>query len=203
MICESIYILKAYSEHNCQKNFFQAKLLLQIMHSFFLSRAPTHSSFTFNCKLLYEIWSTRFKVSPSLCEIFNFRCRYVFVKGYNFVQQKAWTLRLSNIIIPFKIKIIEMPHTALLPDFWFLSCNKKFENSVISCMNWSSPQIDLETNFLDLKNWSFEYVTVYFTLTFLYLLTYLFLLPICLFFLIELKNILLSTFIKNTGVNLK
>ena len=39
---------------------------------------------------------------------------------------------LKNVIIPFKIKIIEKPHTVLLPDIWFLSCNKKFENSMIS-----------------------------------------------------------------------
>ena len=32
----------------------------------------------------------------------------------------------KNDIIPLKIKIIEKTHTVLLPDLWFLSCNKKF-----------------------------------------------------------------------------
>ena len=31
-----------------------------------------------------------------------------------------------------KIKIIEKPHAVLLPDLRLLSCNKKFENSMIS-----------------------------------------------------------------------
>ena len=48
------------------------------------------------------------------------------------VQQNAWTLWPQNVIIPFKIKTIEKPHTVLLPDLWFLSCNKKFWNSMIS-----------------------------------------------------------------------
>ena len=33
---------------------------------------------------------------------------------------------IFNFIIPSKIKITEKPHTLLLPDLWFLSCNKKF-----------------------------------------------------------------------------
>ena len=30
------------------------------------------------------------------------------------------------------IKVIEKPHTVLLPELWLLSCNKKFQNSMIS-----------------------------------------------------------------------
>ena len=38
--------------------------------------------------------------------------------------------------------MIEKPHTVLLPDLWFLSCNKKFQNSIISAwvgvpQNWT------------------------------------------------------------------
>ena len=32
----------------------------------------------------------------------------------------------------FRIKEIEKPHTVLLPDFWFLGCNKNFQNSIVS-----------------------------------------------------------------------
>ena len=35
---------------------------------------------------------------------------------------------LSNVKIPFKTKTIEKPYKLLLPDFWFLSCNKKFND---------------------------------------------------------------------------
>ena len=44
------------------------------------------------------------------------------------------------------MKIIEKPHTDLLPDLWLLSYNKKFENSVISTwvgvpqkLTWKQP----------------------------------------------------------------
>ena len=97
----------------------------------FLSRAPTLRSFTFNLRFLNEL-KHKFRLSESVCGIFHFRFRFVFIKVYIFVQQNAWTLWLKNVIISFKIKIIEKPHTVLLPDFWFLSCNKKFSNSVIS-----------------------------------------------------------------------
>ena len=38
------------------------------------------------------------------------------MKVYVFVQQNACILSLQNVTIPLKIKIIEKPHTALLPD---------------------------------------------------------------------------------------
>ena len=34
-----------------------------------------------------------------------------------------------ELIIPFKIKVIEKPHTLSLPDLWFLSCRKKFKGA--------------------------------------------------------------------------
>ena len=35
-------------------------------------------------------------------------------------------------MVPFKIKIIETPLKLLLTDVWFLTCNKKLGNSMIS-----------------------------------------------------------------------
>ena len=39
----------------------------------------------------------------------------------------------------------------------------KFQQEVLKfndiCMNWSSPKADLDTNFLNLENWSFEDVS--------------------------------------------
>ena len=61
----------------------------------FLSQAPTHPSFTFNLRFLYEL---KHKVRPSktVCGIFHCRIRFVFIKVYIFVQQNAWALTLKR-----------------------------------------------------------------------------------------------------------
>ena len=58
---------------------------------FFLSRAPTHHSFTFNLRVLYEL-KHKVRLSKTVCGIFHFRFCSVFIKVYIFVQQNAWTL---------------------------------------------------------------------------------------------------------------
>ena len=90
---------------------------------FFLSRAQTHQSFTFNLRFLYEL-KYKGRHSEIVCRIFHFRFHFVFTQIYISVQ-KSKALWLSNVIIPFKIKTIEKPHLVLLPDLWFLSYNKK------------------------------------------------------------------------------
>ena len=85
-------------------------------------RAPAHYSFTFNSRFSYEL-KHKVCISKTACGIFHFRFRFVFINVYIFVQQKAWILWLSNVIIPFKAKGIEKPHTVLLPDLWFSSYN--------------------------------------------------------------------------------
>ena len=57
----------------------------------FLLRAPTHYSFTFNLRFLYEL-KHKVRLSKSVGRIFHFRFRFVFIKVYIFVQQNAWTL---------------------------------------------------------------------------------------------------------------
>ena len=57
---------------------------------FFLSRAPTHHSFTFNLRFLYEL-KHKVRLSKTVCGIFHFRFHPVFIKVYVFVQQNAWT----------------------------------------------------------------------------------------------------------------
>ena len=84
---------------------------------FFLWRAPTHHSFTFNLLFLCEL-KHKVRLSKTVCGILHFWFHFVFIK--------VLTLWLQNVIIPFKIKIIERPRTVLLPNLWFLSCNKKF-----------------------------------------------------------------------------
>ena len=58
---------------------------------FFLSRALTHYSFTFNLQFLYEL---KHKIHLSKTErgIFHFRFRLVFIKVFILIQQKASTL---------------------------------------------------------------------------------------------------------------
>ena len=58
---------------------------------FFLSRAPTHHSFTFNLRFLYQL-KHKVCLYKTVCGIFHFRFRFVFIKVYIFVQQNAWTL---------------------------------------------------------------------------------------------------------------
>ena len=58
---------------------------------FFISRAPTHHSFTFYLRFLYEL-KYNVLLSKTVCEIFHFRFRFVFIKVYIFLQQNAWTL---------------------------------------------------------------------------------------------------------------
>ena len=58
---------------------------------FFLSRAPTQYSFTFNLRFLYEL-KQKVLFFKTVSAILHFRFRLVFIKVYIFVQQKAWTL---------------------------------------------------------------------------------------------------------------
>ena len=60
---------------------------------FCLSRAPTHHSFTFNVLFLYEL-KHMVRLSKTVCGIFHFQFRSVFIKDYIFVQQNVWTLCL-------------------------------------------------------------------------------------------------------------
>ena len=57
---------------------------------FFLSRPPTHHSFAFNLRFLYEL-KHKVRLSKTICRTFHFRFRFVFIKVYIFVQQNAWT----------------------------------------------------------------------------------------------------------------
>ena len=57
----------------------------------FLSRAPTHHSFTFNLRFLYEL-KRKVRHSKTVCGILHFLFCFVFIKVYIFVQQNVWTL---------------------------------------------------------------------------------------------------------------
>ena len=98
---------------------------------FFLSRAPYHHGFAFDWQFLHEL-KCKVPLYKTVIGIFHFRFLFVFIKViflfnkmHGLCDFKTWKR------IPFKIKIIEKPHIILLPDLWFLSCNKKFQNSMI------------------------------------------------------------------------
>ena len=58
---------------------------------FFLLRAQTHHSFTFNVRFLDEV-KRKVRLSKTVSRIFHFRFLFVFINIYIFVQQNAWTL---------------------------------------------------------------------------------------------------------------
>ena len=58
---------------------------------FFLLRAPTHHSFTFNLGFLYEL-KRKICLSKTVFGIFHFRFRFVLINFYILVQQNTWTL---------------------------------------------------------------------------------------------------------------
>ena len=145
MIRKCIYILKFYLIHNTsrwktnvekgslRKNKRYKKVLV------FLSRSSTHHGFTFNSRFLNEL-KHRVRFTRSLCEIFHFRFHFSFIKVYIIVQQKAWTLWLESVVIPFKIKIIEKPHTLLLPYLWFWAATRTFK------IQWYLHELELPKN---------------------------------------------------------
>ena len=57
---------------------------------FFLSRALTHHRFIFNLRFLYEP-KHKVRLSKTVCGIFHFPFRFVFIKVYILVQQNKWS----------------------------------------------------------------------------------------------------------------
>ena len=92
---------------------------------FFLPRAPTHHSFAFKLQFLHEL-KHKILLSKTVRGIFHFQFRFVFIKVCIFCSTKYMDFLTLNVIIPFKIKIIEKPRIVLVPDLWILICNKNF-----------------------------------------------------------------------------
>ena len=100
----TVYIFSKCIQHTIQwiktqmlKKFPWDKISGRKNALFFLSRDPPHHSFIFNLRFWYEL-KHKVPLSKTVYRIFHFRLK----------------------------KAIKKPHTALLPDLWFLSCNKKF-----------------------------------------------------------------------------
>ena len=114
--------------------------------------------FTFNLRFLCKL-KHKVRLSKTVCGIFHFWFRFVFIKVYIFVQNNAWTLWFWNDITPFKFKIIGKPENVLLPNFWFQVATRSFQ------IQWyrrelELPKTDLVTDFLNPENRSFEKVSI-------------------------------------------
>ena len=118
--------------------------------------AQTHLSFSFNLQFLYKL---KFKVHLSktvgffifdpllfllkFMFLFNKKHRLCGFKCHNFFQNKS-NKKATQSFVPRPLIF------NLQQEVW------EFSNI---CINWSSWKTDLETNFLNLGNSSFEYVT--------------------------------------------
>ena len=70
----------------------------------------------FNLQFLYQLMHMVY-LSKTVCGIFHFQFCLIFIEIYIFVQQNMFVLfDFKNVIIPFKIKVIEKIYIVLLPD---------------------------------------------------------------------------------------
>ena len=130
--------------------------IIRYKNAFFFLRAPTYHSFTFNLWFLFEL-KHKVCLSKSVCGIFYFQFRLIFMKVYFFIQQNVWILSLtSKLHNSFqkennrKAIHIFAPRTLIF----------KLQQEVLKfngiCVNWSSRKTDLVTNFLNFENRNFD-----------------------------------------------
>ena len=112
------------------KKFLRAKGTFQIMHSFFFRELQLITVLLLIC-VFYMRWSKMF-ISLKVCVGFSIVVSISFLLTIIYLLNTKHGLFDLNIIISFKIKIIEKPPTFLLPDLLIFDCKKKFETSVIS-----------------------------------------------------------------------
>ena len=58
---------------------------------FFFPGAPTHHSFTFSLRFLFEL-KQKVRLAKTVSGIFHLRFHFIFIKVYIFAQQNAWTV---------------------------------------------------------------------------------------------------------------
>ena len=106
---------------------------------FYLLQSPAHNSFTFNLRLLYEV-KHKVRFSKTVCGIFRFQPRLIFIKVYIFFSTKCMdslTLLCHN---PFKTKIIGKTHS-FAPRPLIFKLQQKVLKSNHICVCWSSPKL--------------------------------------------------------------
>ena len=86
------------------------------------------NSFTFNPQFLHEL-NHKVHLSKNMYGIFGFQFCLVLIKVCSTKSMECLTLKCHN---HFSNQSNRKATHSLLPDVWFLSCNKKFENSLAS-----------------------------------------------------------------------
>ena len=105
----------------------------------------------------YLNWSTRL-ISLKMCVEFSIFDSASFLLKFMFLfNKKHWLF--SFLIITFKIKTVEKTSSFTSRTMIF-RLPEEIANLIKSAwVGWSSPKTDPKTNFLNLENWSFEYLT--------------------------------------------
>ena len=93
----------------------------------------------------YTNWSTMF-VSLKLCVGFSISYPVSSLLKFIFLSRKSTDLLTLKPHYTFQNKI-EKLRTVWFPDIWFLSCNKKFENSMISAWVGAPQKLTLRRTF--------------------------------------------------------
>ena len=123
------------------------------------SRASAHYSFTFNLSFLYEP-NHKFRLSKTMCGIFQFWFRFVFlfllkfIFFFNKIHGLAITLKRHNSFQNYNNR--KATHS-FSPRFLIFKLQQVLKSNNI-CVSCSCSKTDLETNFLNLENQSFEIV---------------------------------------------
>ena len=131
----------------------------QKMHSFFFRELVTVFSFSFSLFFFtYASWSTRF-ISLELCVGFSIPSFLSVLSKLIFLFKKNMDCLPLKLIIPFKIKTIEKPHSFdPRPSSQIFKLHQGVLKIQWYCVSWSFPKTCLESNFSNL-NRSFEYAT--------------------------------------------
>ena len=127
------------------------------MHYFFFRELQLITVFLL-IRSFYTNWNT-WLIFLKLCVGFSIFVFVSFLLNFIFLFTKSMdslTLKLHN---SFQNKNNRKARHSLLPDLWFLSSQQGVLKVNDIRMSWNSLKTDLETNFLNLENWSFEYVT--------------------------------------------
>ena len=108
-----------------------------------LSKLPIERSKTYYKKIsISNLVKTMLQlVSKNECVIFHLRFRFAFFFKFTFCSTKSMdssSLKCRNL---FKNDVVEKPHTALLPDMWFFSYNKKVLKFTDIYVKWSSQKL--------------------------------------------------------------
>ena len=110
---------------------------------FFLSRAPTHHSFTFNSQFLYEL-KRQVHLPSTVCGVSIFDTVLLSLCFCSTKSNGSLTLKRHNF---FQNKTNGKATCSFTPSLLIFKLQQKVWKFNDICLSWSSPETDLETNF--------------------------------------------------------